>query len=69
MTLFWCLGPILAPALFAALHAGGIQHTAHNMVADARQILDPPAAQNHHRVLLQIVADAGDVGRNLHAVG
>ena len=38
------------------------------MVTDAREILYTAAANENHGVLLQVVADAGDVGGNLHAV-
>ena len=33
------------------------------------QVLDPAAADEHDRVLLQVVPDARDVGRDLHLVG
>ena len=39
------------------------------MVAHARKILNPAASYNHHRMLLQIVPFARDVGCYLHAVG
>ena len=49
--------------------AGGVQRAADDVVAHARQVLHAAAADQHHRVLLQVVALAGDVGRDLHAVG
>ena len=39
------------------------------MVPDAREILDAAAADQHDGVLLQVVADARNVGRHLNAVG
>ena len=39
------------------------------MIADPGQILDATAADEDHRVLLQVVADAGDVGGDLEARG
>ena len=33
------------------------------------QVLHPAAADQDHRVLLEVVADARDVGRDLHLVG
>ena len=39
------------------------------MVADAGQVLDAAAADHDHAVLLEVVADAGDVGRDLGPVG
>ena len=45
-----------------AIHdAGSVEGTADDLVADARQVSDPAAAHEHDRVLLQVVADAGDV--------
>src|SRR5690606_18868645 len=45
------------------------ERAAYSMVAHARQILDAPAADQDHRVLLQIVALAADIRRHLVAVG
>ena len=42
--------------MLAVGNADGIQRTANNMIANAGQILDPAAANQNHRVLLQIVA-------------
>ncbi len=39
------------------------------MVADAGQVLDAAAADEHHRVLLQVVAFTRDVADDLEAVG
>jgi hypothetical protein len=55
--------------LFAVLHALRVERAADDVVADARQIFHAAAADEHHRVLLQVVADAGDVGRDFDAVG
>src|SRR5579863_2689534 len=63
------LGSILRTALLAVRDAYRIQRAAHHVIADARQILHAAAADEHNRVLLQVVADAGDVGRDLDAVG
>ena len=38
------------------------------MVTNARQVFHPAAADKHYRVLLQIVADAGNISRHFHAV-
>ena len=35
----------------------------------AGQIFHPAAPDDHNRVLLEIVADARNIGRHLHAVG
>src|SRR5579875_844152 len=63
------LDAVLRAGLLAVAHAGGVQRAANHLVAEARQILDAAAAHEHDRVLLQVVALAGDVGANLHAVG
>src|SRR6266581_3408890 len=42
---------------------------AHDVVAHARQVLHAPAADQHHRVLLQVMALAADVADHLEAVG
>src|SRR5579884_4453036 len=60
------LGAVLRPALLAALDAGRIERAADDVVAHARQVLHAAPADQHDRVLLQIVADAGNVGRHLH---
>ena len=44
-------------------------HAAEDVVADARKVLHPAAADQHHRVLLQIVAFARDVAHRLDLRG
>src|SRR3954463_5168272 len=63
------LHAVLRTSLLAVRDAGGVQRAAHDLVADARQILDAAAAHEHDRVLLQVVALARDVRGDLHAVG
>src|SRR5579883_1917213 len=66
------LGPfcaVLRAALLAVGDADRVHGAAHDVVADAGQILDAPTADQHDRVLLQVVADAGNIGRDLNAVG
>ena len=63
------LGSVLRAALPAILHADRVERAADDVVANARQVLHAAAADEHHRVLLQVVADARDVGRDLDAVG
>src|SRR3954468_12654384 len=55
------LGAVLGTSLFAILHARGIEAAAHDVVTHARQVLDAAAANQHDRVLLQIVSFAADV--------
>src|SRR5689334_7502456 len=49
------LGAVFRAALLAILDAGRVQRAAHHVIANTRQILDPAAADQHDRVLLQIV--------------
>src|SRR5262249_6110276 len=63
------LRAVLRPALLAAGHAGGVERAANDVVADAWKIFHTAAPNHHDRVLLEIVADARDVGRGLQAVG
>src|SRR5690606_9511895 len=62
------LGAVFRTALAAVVDAAAIERAAHDVVAHARQILDAAAADQHDRVLLQVVAFAADVARDLEAV-
>src|SRR5436190_4406201 len=61
------LHAVLRARLAAVAHAGGVERPAHDLVAHARQVLDAAAAHEHHGVLLEVVALARDVGRDLDA--
>src|SRR6185503_11083098 len=63
------LRSVFRAALLPSLHADGIERSAHDVIAHARQILDAAAANEHQRVLLQVMSYAGDVGRDLNAIG
>src|SRR6185312_7063513 len=63
------LGAVFRPALATILDALGIEGAANDVVAHAGQVLDASAADQHHRVLLQIVTLARDVARHLEGVG
>src|SRR5579864_209027 len=63
------LGAVFRPALAPVLDALGVVRAADDVIAHAGQILDPAAADQHHRMLLQIVALTGDVAGHLEAVG
>src|SRR5919202_5916636 len=62
------LDAVLRPRLLAVGHAGGVEGSADDLVAHAREVLDAAAAHEHDRVLLEVVALARDVGGDLHAV-
>ena len=64
---FVLLRAVAAAGLLAVLDAGRVERAADDLVADTRQVLHTAAAHEHDRVLLQVVAVAGDVGRDLDA--
>src|SRR3954464_4819787 len=66
---FRFLGAVLGAALLAILHALRVEAAAHDVVAHAGEVLDAAAADEHDRVLLQVVAFAADVADHLEAVG
>src|SRR6185437_14526052 len=63
------LRAVPAASLLAATDTLGVQRASDDLVADARQVLHAATADEHDRVLLQVVADAGDVGGDLDAAG
>src|SRR5579862_8634015 len=63
--LLLAFGAVLAAALLAILGAGGVQRAPDHVVADTRKVADAPAANEHDRVLLEVVTDAGDVRGDL----
>src|SRR5579875_3744990 len=63
------LGSVLRPTPSTIRDAGGVQSATHDVVPHARQILDASAADEHDRVLLQVVALARNVGGHFHLIG
>src|SRR5207247_1134835 len=63
------LRAVLAATLLAIADAGRVERAADDVVLDRWEVLDLAAAHEHDRVLLEVVADPGDVGRDLHLVG
>src|SRR5664279_1987511 len=59
------LGAVAATGLIALTHAGCVECSADHLVPNARQVLHTAAADQHDRVLLEVVAFAGDVGGDL----
>src|SRR5262245_32457804 len=55
------LRAVAAARLLAVRDAGGVERAADDLVAHAREVLHTTAADEHDRVLLEVVADAGDV--------
>src|SRR5919205_2633337 len=69
MSALLLLRAVTAAGLLAVADTLRVQRAADDLVADAGKVLHPAAAHEHHRVLLQVVADAGDVGGDLDAAG
>src|SRR5579884_246752 len=63
------LHAVLRAGLLAVADAGGVERASDDLVAEARKVLDAAAAHEHDRVLLEVVALAGDVGADLHPIG
>src|SRR2546427_13179989 len=63
------LGAVPRAGLLAVTNAGGVPGAADDLVPNAREVLHAAASHEHDRVLLQVVADAGDVGGALPAGG
>src|SRR4051812_43932730 len=61
--------PVFGASLLAILYPLRVKHAAQNVVAHTGQVLHPAATDHHHRVLLQIVALAGNVPDHLETVG
>ena len=61
------LGAVFAAALLA-VHAGGIECPADDMIAHARQIFHAAAADHDDRVFLKIMPFARDIRRDFHTV-
>src|SRR3990172_13030128 len=60
---------VLAALLLSTLNATGVQRAPDDVIAHARQVSHAAAPDQDHRVLLQGVALAGDVGGDLYAIG
>ena len=59
---------VLGTALHTTLNTLGVERTADDVVTHAGEVLDTAAADQNDAVLLQVVADTGDVGGNLIAI-
>src|SRR5688572_200995 len=61
------LRAVTAAGLLAVAHTRGVEGAADDLVADAGEVLHAAATDEHDGVLLQVVADPGDVRGDLHA--
>src|SRR5919199_1125546 len=69
MSALLLLRAVAAAGLLAVAHALSVQRATNDLVADTGEVLHPAAAHEHDRVLLQVVADARDVGGDLDRAG
>src|SRR5260370_33958048 len=69
MSALLLLRAVTAACLLAVTDALGVQGAADDLVPHAGKVPHPPAADQHDRVLLEVVAHAGDVGRDLDVAG
>jgi hypothetical protein len=58
-------GAVLRTGLAPVLDTRGVEGAADDVIANPREILDATTANEHNGVLLQVVADAWDVGSHL----
>src|SRR5512143_973697 len=66
--LFRCLRSVFGAALFAVCNPHGIERAPHDVVPDARKVLDPASPDEHDGMLLQVVSYARNIRRDLHSV-
>src|SRR5687768_6004992 len=67
--LFGALDAVFRAGLATVLDPLGVEHAPEDVVADTGEVADAAAADQDHRVLLEIVAFAGDVADHLALVG
>ena len=60
-SLLGLLRPVLGTALGAAIDTGGVEGAAEDVITHARQVANTAAANEHDRVLLQVVPFTGNV--------
>src|ERR1700722_3931236 len=68
LTLLRPLGAVLRTSLHPARDSHRIQCSPNQVIPNARQILHTPPANEHNRVLLQVVTDAGNISRHFNPV-
>jgi hypothetical protein len=68
VSLFRAFSSIAAASLLAVVDGSAVERSADNLVTNTWEVLNTTAADKHHRVLLEVVADSRDVCRNFHAI-
>src|SRR5262249_29121981 len=61
------LRAVTAASLLAVVDARRVERPAHDLVAHTGEVLHAATTHQHDRVLLEVVPDPGDVGRDLDA--
>src|SRR5258708_18253410 len=69
MSALLLLRAVTTACLLAVAHAVRVERTADDLVPDPGQVAHPAAADEHDRVLLEVVPDTGDVGGDLDLAG
>src|SRR5450631_1768624 len=69
MSALLLLRAVTTACLLAVADTLGVERTADDLVPDTGEVADAAAADEHDRVLLQVVPDAGDVGGDLYLTG
>src|SRR5215217_4765660 len=67
MSALLLLGAVAAASLLTTLHGLGVQSAADDLVTNTGEVLHTTAADEHDRVLLQVVTLTRDVGGDLDA--
>lgn len=62
-------GAVFGTALFAVIHARGVEHASKNVITHRGQIFDATPSDEYHRVFHEIVPFARNIGRDFKAIG
>src|SRR5262249_47510215 len=68
VALFRSLRSVFGTPLSPFLNPNGIQSSANDVIANAREIFDATSSDKHDRMLLQIVSDAGNIRSHFDSV-
>src|SRR6202012_843500 len=69
MSALLLLRAVTTASLLAVADTLGVERTADDLVPDTGQVADTTTADEHDRVLLQVVPNAADVGGDRHRDG
>jgi hypothetical protein len=66
---FWALRSVLRSALLPIGHAGGVERAADDVITNTGEIFHAAPANQHDRVLLQVVPDSGYISGYFDSIG